>query len=572
MLLINTSSKNSTRIFQAFYPIHPPVGIGFIISYAESQGIKIDYIDQQVESDVMARVAEHVKKMTKPYIFGFSVLTAGYKDAVELSRKIRILYPDSRIVWGGTHPSMGPEEVMENSDVDFVIRGEGEGPMVELYRAIKEGTDYSAIENLSYRKDGKVEHNHTDYLIKDLDSMPPFPYHLFAHEKRYDMGFVISSRGCPYECIFCSISFTPGGRRYRYRSSKNIVDDLETIYTRFGTTSAIFLDDNFLVNRKRIYSLINEIKSRGLHEKMRLVMQARGDGIDRAMLQDMFDAGFKVILFGIETASEEIMTTVKKGETVREVAEGIAVAKDIGYYVSGTYIFGLPGDTHEERMSCLDMAKELGLDEVRFNNAVPYPGTAMFHDARKEGLLNVQGLYENFIAVSAITESVFQEVPLAYVPKGCTEDEIKRDLVLCSIAAYFSVMDTFRIVAKNSSSKWFSWGQSPWEKLKKLPSALYLGLMLGLKVFRLFYLLFINRDTALPLKEVLQALFSRQPSRRILPALANTRVVKKQNTESDWHEIEVNRQEIPEDEPMFKLHGLVETSKSSPSSAGLISK
>jgi magnesium-protoporphyrin IX monomethyl ester (oxidative) cyclase len=568
MLLINTSSKYSTRIFQSFYPIHPPVGIGYIMSYAQSQGIEVGYLDQQVEKDVMARVEERVKKMTQPYIFGFSVLTAGYKDAVELSRQIRGRWPDSYIVWGGTHPSMDPEEAMENQDVDFVIRGEGEGPMVDLYRVLKEGSDYSKVDNLSYRKNGKIVHNPTNYLIKDLDSMPSFPYHIFAHEKRYDMGFITSSRGCPYECIFCSIAYTPGGRKYRYRSAKAIADDLELLYTKFNVTNAIFLDDNFLVNRKRIYGMIQEIKGRGLHDKVRLVMQARGDGIDRAMLQDMFDAGFKTILFGIETASEDVMVEVKKGETVQEVVEGIHVAKDIGYYVSGTFIFGLPGDTHQERMDCLDMAKELGLNEVRFNNAVPYPGTEMYKTAKKEGLLNVQGHYENFIAVSAITESVFSEVPLAYVPKGCTEDEIKRDVLLCSVAAYLSVINTVKIISqKDSTTKWFSFGQNTLERIKKIPAAMYLGLMLGFKSIKLFYTLFIKQSTALPLKEVTQALFCREPSRRLLPALVAGKasdpssqapdVQSPSRTLKAWHKLgEVNAQELPDAEVTYKVHEL----------------
>ena len=519
MLLINASSRDTTKIFQAFYPIHPPVGIGCLISYARTKSVHVNYIDQQLETKVFERVAEYIRDMEKPYIFGFSVLTAGLKTAVETAKVFKETYPDSFIVFGGVHPSMVPEEIMKISFIDGVIRGEGENPLVELYKALKSGNDYSFIDNLSYRRGGKIIHNPINFIIQDLNLYPPFPYHIFTHES-YDMGFVISSRGCPFRCIFCSISSSPGGRRYRYRHEKFIVDDIELLYHQYNLTSIIFLDDNFLVDKKRIYALIGEIRKRELHKKLKLVFQARGDSIDYNLLKHMFDSGFKVILFGIETASEKIMLTVQKGETVRECVDGIRLAKEIGYYVSGTFVFALPGENHQDRMNCLNLSKELCLDEVRFNNAVPYPGTELFEIGKKEGCLHIEEFYENFIAVSAITETPFERVPLPYVPLGNTESEIKRDVLLCSFASYISVMDIWGIVfKKNSQTKWFSMGKSKFQQLKKVPAAFYLGFMLCIKLFQLVFQLFINPCTKLSRKEVFRAVFLKRSFESLYPRL-----------------------------------------------------
>jgi len=310
--------------------------------------------------------------MEPPYIFGFSVLTATFKSAIGLSKQLKELYPNSIIIFGGIHPTAVPEEVLSYSHVDFVLRGEGEIILPELYRHIKNRKDFTHLENISYRQNGKIVHNIRSPIIKDLDSFPPFPYYLFDQKKKYDLGFIISSRGCPYKCIFCSNRVTTA-RGYRYRSAENIVAELEMLYYKYNRKSVLFLDDNFLVNKKRIYLLLEEIKKRDLHKKMIFNFQARGDNTDEKLLKDLYDGGFRSIFFGIETSSNRIMKIIKKGETVEEVVEAVKISKKIGYYVSATFIYALPTETHKDRMDCAMLSKDLQIDMVRFNNATPYP-------------------------------------------------------------------------------------------------------------------------------------------------------------------------------------------------------
>jgi len=260
MILINSSPKDALKIFQPFLPIFVPVGIGCLLAATEREGIRAQFIDEQVEADVFGKAAEYVKTMERPYIFAFSVLTAAFKNAVMVSKELKRLYPDSIIVFGGIHPTALPDEVLSFGHIDFVLRGEGEKSLIELYRCVQERKDLTHMDNLSYRRNGGIIHNKMSSILEDLDSYPTFPYHLFT-SGAYDIGFVISSRGCPYQCIFCSNRVTTG-RKYRFRSAEAIVAELDMLYHKFNKRYILFLDDNLLVSKKRIYSLLEQIKEK----------------------------------------------------------------------------------------------------------------------------------------------------------------------------------------------------------------------------------------------------------------------------------------------------------------------
>lgn len=494
MILINSSPKDALKVFQPFLPISVPIGIGFLISAAEQVGIRVVCIDEQVEDHVLDRVAELVKTIEKPYIFGFSVLTAALKSAIILSKQLKKLYPDSKIVFGGIHPTAHPDEILAYDHIDAVIRGEGEYPLIEFYKRIKAKEDYTNINSLSYRKDGRIIHNKRSPIRKDLSSDPPFPYHLFTN-KKYDLGFIMSSRGCPYECIFCSNRIVTG-KRYRYRPAEVLVEELEMLYSKYGKRSITFLDDNFLVNKPRIYKLIEEIRKKGLHEKMNFSFQARGDNADRKLMQDLYDTGFHSVFFGMETANPDIMKTLKKGETVKDCINAVKISKRIGYHVSATFIYALPGETHKDRMDCVALSNDLRIALVRYNNAIPYPGTELYEIAKGQNRLFVQGIYENFSSVSTFIESPFKPIPFTYVPPNNTEEEIRRDLLFSYFSFYFNIDRIRQIFMKPEMGVgWFNAGDRVVDILKKMPAILLLGFVLFCKFVQLFHLSVIKKST-----------------------------------------------------------------------------
>mgnify|MGYP001578026504 CR=1 FL=1 len=507
MILINSSSKNALKIFQPFLPIYVPVGIGCILGAAMRQGIKAYFVDEQVEDNILGLAAEYVKGMQKPYIFGFSVLTLSFKNAIIVSRELKRLYPDSIIVFGGAHPSALPEESLSYGHVDIVIRGEGERALLELYKHIKEGKDFTHLGSISYKKNNEIINNALTPIIEDIDSFPPFPYHLFT-SKQYDLGFVVSSRGCPYKCIFCSNRITTG-RKYRHYSSERIVSELETLNDKYKKNFILFLDDNFCVSKDRINNLIDLIKIKGLHRKMTFSFQARGDNVDYELLRDLFSAGFRSVFFGLETASERIMKVIKKEESVADCVRAVRMAKKIGFHVSATFIYGLPGESHSDRMNCVNLSNELELDMVRYNNATPYPGTELYEFAKKSGCLKVEGLYENFVSVSTFIENPFKKTPFSYVPQGASEAEIRRDILFSYFNFYLNLSRLKKIFAKpKQGAGWFNAGSDPLKIFKKLPGLFILGFMLFFKFCQLFYYMVIKKETATSLKSFFKV-FSR---------------------------------------------------------------
>ncbi len=513
MILINSSPKDALKIFQPFLPIFVPVGVGCLLAACEQAGIKAQFIDEQVEDRMLDRVAEYVRTLEKPYIFAFSVLTAGFKNAVSASKELKRCYPDSVILFGGIHPTAAPDEVIAFDHIDAVIRGEGERPLIEFYRCVKQGKDFTHISGLTYKAGGHIVHNDMSDIIEDLDDYPPFPYHRFTSGK-YDLGFVLSSRGCPYRCIFCSNRITTG-KKYRYRSAESIVDELEMLYNKYSRRYVLFIDDNFLVSKKRTYTLMEEIKKRGLHEKMTFNFQARGDNVNYELLTDLYDSGFRSIFFGLETASEELMKTVKKGETVAECVTAVRMSKKIGFHVSATFIYSLPGETHRDRMDCVRLSNELDLDMVRFNNATPYPGTELYDIAVSENRLCVKGLYENFNSVSTFIENPFSKIPFSYVPAGNSEEEIRMDILLSYLVFYLDFSRLKSIFASpDKGVGWFNAGEEIFEFLRKIPALFLMGGLLSIKFGELFLYTFIGKKTSLSFREIYSLFRERRDARK----------------------------------------------------------
>ena len=508
MILINSSPKNALKIFQPFLPISVPIGLGCLAAVCLKEGIPSAFLDEQVEPDMLSAVQKALADFRPPYIFGFSVLTASLKAALDLSKALKARYPDSVVVFGGVHPTAVPAEVLAHEQVDLVVRGEGENILVQLHQRIKNRADVSDLPGLSFRKNGQVVHNPMPADGVDLTSLPPFPYHIFTHEK-YDLGFLVTSRGCPYHCIFCSNRVTTG-KRYRFISNDLVMEQLEMLYTKRGQTFFMFLDDNFLVDKKRLYDLLERIKARGWHKVLRFSCQGRGDNVDRPLLEAMYEAGFKSIFFGIETASEDLMRLVQKGETVQEVVQAVHLAKSIGFFVSATFIFALPTETHEDRMNAVRLAKRLKLDQVRFNNATPYPGTELYQMAMSQGRMNIQGEYENFVSVSTFIESPFNPIPFSFVPEGSRETEIRNDILFSYLAFYWDYRKLLEIFVKPSQgAKWFDMGKGLGSILRKVPAVAYLFSMMGIKFIRMIADVILRRNTSLTLGEVCRVLLNR---------------------------------------------------------------
>ena len=453
MILINPGYDRQQKLgaFSRYVPLSVPIGIGYLSAYLAKNNCSVKIIDEEITPLTDVLLDECTQGLAGPYIFGISSLTAGIARSHKLAAMIKQRYPDSKIVMGNIHPSVLPEEVLKDQNMDIIVRGEAEEVLTELYKRIKNNENYDDMRGLSVRKNGEIIHNESAPL-PDLQKVPKFPYHLFEkHSDRYDLGFVASSRGCPFDCIFCS-QRSISGRKYRFFPSELVIQSMEELILEYNKTYITFVDDSFLIKRDRVFELCEMMKQKGFHKKAMFDCQARGDSVDEKIILALKGAGFRTLHFGIETASERLMKLINKRETVAQVVEAVKLAKSLGMMVSGTFILGLPTETRAERKAAYCLAKELSLDYVRFNNATPYPGTKLCEVAKKEGRLNPGKDWENLNACGTLVESPFKEAALAYIPDSTSEKALRCDVLKFNLFYSFRLQSIAKLLKERIAS------------------------------------------------------------------------------------------------------------------------
>lgn len=453
MILINPQFNRIRKlgIFSRYVPSSLPIGIGILASYLLAKDKKIKILDDQIIPVTAEVLAEYVKDLSTPYLFGISCFTAGIGRGYQIAQLIKRQYPSSYVIMGGIHPTVLPQEVLRSGYVDIVVRREGEETLVSLYDALKNRRDFTQILGISYKdKSNKIIHNPDAPLFPNLDLLPLFPYYLFeSHLDKYNLGFIVSSRGCPYDCIFCS-QRQISGRWYRAASPKKVIGELDLLINKYKQKDISFFDDNFVVNPERTKELCNLMYENGFYKKAVFSCQTRGDAINEEILGYLKKAGFTTVGFGLETGSERLMKLINKGETVQQNIDAVKLAKKHGFIIISSIILGLPTETKEDRRLTYQLAKNLDVDVTKFNNATPYPGTKLYELALQEGNLNPGENWDNLSACGTFVEGPFSKAPLAYCPTTTTEDELRKDILKANFFFWLAPKRVFRILRKGS--------------------------------------------------------------------------------------------------------------------------
>ncbi len=448
MILINPQFNRLEKLgrFARFVPVSLPMPIGTLASYLIFKKKKAKILDEQVTPITEQTIRHYLTGLSKPYIFGISCTTAAINRGYEIAVLLKKWHPDSFVIMGGIHPTMLPEEVLRNKNIDIVVRREGEEILNQLYDSIKKGKDYSKIKGISFKdKKGRIVHNELALLFDDLDRLPQFPYHLFEqHLDKYDLGIVMSARGCPYNCIFCSQRHVSGGR-YRFKSPEKVIGELELLINKYKLHRIEFWDDNFVVNKQRTKKLCRLMHEKGLHKKAKFMCQTRGDAIDQDILRHLKEAGFDAISLGLETTKERLLQLLNKGETVEQNLRAVYLAKKMGFKVEATFILGIPTETNEERKAVIKEALKLPLDFVRFNNATPYPGTKLYEMVLKEKGCNIAKDWSNLNACLSLVKGGSSS-SLPYVPSTTTKEELSRDILMANLAFWLRPKRILRIL------------------------------------------------------------------------------------------------------------------------------
>jgi len=374
----------------------PPLSLAYLSAVLEKNDIEVEVLDALVEGCSWRELKKRLVR-AKPDIVGITCFTEGRFESFKSAKIAKESLPDSVVVMGGPHVSLCPHDTLLNVPwVDVVVRGEGEITLLEICENLKKEIDLEGIQGISYiNKKGEMVHNSSRPFIRDLDSLPFPAFHLFPLEK-YNLKLdvpgegklpamnVITSRGCPFECVFCATSKLYG-RRWRARTPANVIEELTYLSETYGTRAIYFCDDTFTMNKKRVEDICDLIIDRGLDLKWRC--EVRVDTVDKALLTKMKDAGCYEVFYGVESGSQRILdSVVNKKITIEQVRKVSGWLDEIGMTKNPSYILSLPDETLEEALQTIELMQELG-GEPSLSVLRIYPGTELEKIAHRKGVL-----------------------------------------------------------------------------------------------------------------------------------------------------------------------------------------
>ncbi|HHI96809.1 MAG TPA: radical SAM protein [Thermodesulfatator atlanticus] len=308
-----------------------------------------------------------------------STITSTAPRAYAMADRFRRQYGKT-VVMGGVHVSFVPDEAIQHAD--FVLRGEGDDAIVELVEAIEAGGGFEKILGLTWRQNGKVIHNPPRKGVTDLDQLPIPDFSLIpgVDPKKMRIYPMMTSRGCPHACIFCSVA-PMFGRRYRFRAKELLLEELARIEKG---QHVFFYDDNFTAHRPRTKELLEGMIRQGF--KGSWSAQVRIDIYkDKELLELMRKSNCFLVYVGIESINPETLKTYKKGLTYQEIYEGVQVLHKYGIRIHGMFVIGADTDTPETIQATLDFAREVRLDSAQFLVLTPIPGSVLYENWLKEG-------------------------------------------------------------------------------------------------------------------------------------------------------------------------------------------
>lgn len=467
--------------FNAFENSQPPLGIAYLAAVCRQQGLgEIILRDYEVEpfsdEDFLRILREK-----SPEVVAFSCRTASYPAAVELARKVARSSPRSLIVFGGHHPTALPGEVLSESPAQVVVRREGEETFPDLIRTLEEGGALARVPGISFRDaKGEIRHNPDRDFIADLDSLPMPAWDLLPM-KRYAYGVVLSSRGCPFQCIYCDKNIST--REVRYRSEESVVDELDELVNVWKRDLIYFDDDHFMLNKDRFFRILDLAAARGLAFQWKC--QARVDSIDLEVLEKAKSSGCTEIIFGVETGDEKELCFIRKAgnATLDQTRRVFRWARRVGIATRANFMLGFPVSTPETVSNTIRFAAELDADNYRFFHVVPLPNTELWEYCLERQLISAETAWEKFTFSQAVLEpetlslkqlqrysgaaylhvfrrKVAREVTLEFIPRLVRFASCYRRIGRVSS----SLFRTFPAFANMAAEIWFLMANRGWRK------------------------------------------------------------------------------------------------------------
>lgn len=393
----------------------PPLGLAYIAAVLEKERIPVAIIDAAVERLSLSQLMLRIKKL-KPEIIGMTSTTNLFDSAVEAARKIKECFPNLKLILGGSHLSANPYQALSFRLFDVGIIGEGEISFLELVRALeKDRKEIGQIKGLVFRRDNEVVFTQKREYIGNLDNLSFPARHLLPMEDYLPQPndqfllpklSMITSRGCPYGCIFCDKSVF--GRQYRSFSPAYILSEMEYLISNYGAKDIAFLDSTFTVSQERVEAIVDEIRRRNV--KVNWTCTVRADVVNKELLKKMRDAGCWRIRVGSESGNDDVLKFIGKGITKQQVQNVVRWADQLGLQPKGFFMIGHLVDTKETIKETISFAKALPFKDITVQINTPMFNTPQYKICRD---------YGRFITDSYSDFSYWEPV---FIPKGLNKE------------------------------------------------------------------------------------------------------------------------------------------------------
>ncbi|MBF0613916.1 MAG: radical SAM protein [Magnetococcales bacterium] len=359
----------------------PNIQLLYVAAVLEQIGVEIVYYDMVGMRMDESALSVALKRFC-PDIIALSVYTSHFHQAKSFAVFFKELLPEVRILFGGVHMSIFPEETLRHCPVvDYGCVGEAEMVLPEFIRRLKANESLVGLLGLVWREGDRIHYSGPAPKNMDLDATPFPARHLVPNEVYFNFistyrNYTVfnSSRGCPYPCIFCEAAQT----RWRARSAENVVAEFEQCYEQHGIREVDIFDSSFTVEKQRVFDICQLLITKGLHKKMVWNVRSTLKMMNEELLEALREAGCYRIFYGVESGNEEILQGLRKPVKIERAERIIKKTAELGISTFGYFLIGAPGETPETARQTIDFAKRLPLDFAIFNTLVAFPETELY--------------------------------------------------------------------------------------------------------------------------------------------------------------------------------------------------
>lgn len=389
------------------YPLEecpaPPLGITYVAAAFEASGADVRIMDYIISKYSAEKLKAEIQDF-KPDLVGATSVTMNFSAAAQIIKEVKDYDPSIVTIMGGPHVTFDAKNTLHcYPELDLVVMGEGEQTIMDLMSCGMERKQWRNIRGIAFRWNGRFTSTGVREFIDDIDSIPLPARHLLSHSRYQALGYpisIITSRGCPYSCIFC-LGRRMVGSKVRRRKASLVVDEIEQILS-YGWNRINVADDLFTSDRNSVREMCGEIQRRGL--KFTWSAFARVNTIDRATIEMMRDAGCDSVSFGIESGNTEMLKRIRKRITIRQVRNAVRICRETGIIGHASFMVGLPGESQKTLQDTREFARSLGI-LYGYHILAPFPGTTVREDIKKYDLEILTDEWSRYDANSAVAKT-----------------------------------------------------------------------------------------------------------------------------------------------------------------------